>query len=89
MCVLPELTPEGELPPAVHLSDWREFETRFCRSSKDARAIFDSVRAKLAFGSDVFWARASLGNEMIDLWLDTYQVSRNFRRRRIVELVLT
>ena len=51
-----------------------------------AHAVFDSVRAKLMFESDVFWARASIGNEVLDLWLDTYQTSRSFRKRGIVEL---
>jgi predicted nucleotidyltransferase len=53
-----------------------------------ARAVFDSVRAKLLFESDVFWARESIGQEMLDLWLDTYQTSRSFRKRGIVELEL-
>ena len=53
-----------------------------------AQAVFDSVRAKLLFESDVFWARASIGRELLDLWLDTYQTSRSFRKRGIVELVL-
>ena len=53
-----------------------------------AQAVFDSVRAKLLFESDVFWARASIGSEMLDLWLDTYQTSRSFRKRGIVELEL-
>jgi hypothetical protein len=53
-----------------------------------AQAVFDSVRAKLMFESDVFWARASIGNEVLDLWLNTYQISRSFRKRDIVELEL-
>jgi hypothetical protein len=53
-----------------------------------AQAVFDSVRAKLLFESDVFWARASIGRELLDLWLDTYQTSRSFRKRGIVELEL-
>ncbi len=51
-----------------------------------AQAIFDSVRAKLVFESDVFWARASIGGEVLQLWLETYQISRSFRKRGIVEL---
>jgi hypothetical protein len=51
-----------------------------------AQAVFDSVRAKLMFQSDVFWARSSIGSELLDLWLDTYQTSRSFRKRGIVEL---
>jgi hypothetical protein len=53
-----------------------------------ARAVFDSVKAKLLFESDVFWARASIGQEVLDLWLETYQISRSFRKRGIVELEL-
>ena len=49
-----------------------------------ARALSDSVRAELLFESDVFSARASLGNELLDLWLHTYQASRSFRKRGIV-----
>ena len=52
------------------------------------QAPFDFTRAKLQFESDVFWARASIGQEVLDLWLDTYQTSRSFRKRGIVELEL-
>jgi hypothetical protein len=53
-----------------------------------AQSVFDAARAKLMFQSDVFWARSSIGLELLDLWLDTYQTSRNFRKRGIVELEL-
>lgn len=53
-----------------------------------AQSVFDSTRAKLLFEADVFWARASIGQEVLDLWLDTYQTSRSFRKRGIVELEL-
>jgi hypothetical protein len=52
------------------------------------QAVFDSVRAKLLFEPDVFWARASIWQEMLDPWLDSYQNSRSFRKRSIVELEL-
>jgi hypothetical protein len=42
----------------------------------------------LLFESDVFWARVSIGDEMLSLWLDTYQISRSFRKRGIVEVKL-
>ena len=51
-----------------------------------AQAVFDSARAKLLFESDVFWARSSIGRELLDLWLETYQTSRRLRKRGIVEL---
>jgi hypothetical protein len=53
-----------------------------------AQVVFDSVQAKLLFEADVFWARSSIGREVLDLWLDTYQTSRSFRKRGIVELEL-
>jgi hypothetical protein len=46
-----------------------------------ARVIFDATAAKLRFESDVFWARASIGEEMLQLWLKTYQTSRDLRKR--------
>ena len=143
--MLPDLTADGDLPPGVHVADWRELESRFGVSSPrrvwlsgrlktileladsgglrrvfvwgsfvtakvapndldlllimsedfdvdrmpaPALAVFDSTRAKLLFEADVFWARASIGTAVLDLWLDTYQTSRGFRKRGIVELVL-
>ena len=53
-----------------------------------AQAVFDSTRAKLLFEADVFWARASIGEEILQTWLETYQISRSFRKRGIVELEL-
>jgi hypothetical protein len=43
-----------------------------------AGSVFDSVKARLMFEADVFWARDSIGEEMLKLWLDTYQISRDF-----------
>ena len=56
------------------------------RIAPSAREIFDSTRAKLRFESDVFWARASIGEEVLQTWLETYQTSRTFQKRGIVEL---
>lgn len=50
--------------------------------------MFDSVRAKLMFEADVFWARASIGDEILQIWLQTYQISRTYQKRAIVELEL-
>jgi hypothetical protein len=53
-----------------------------------AQSVFDSLRAKLLFEADVFWARASIGHDLLDVWLDTYPTSRTFQKRGIVELEL-
>ena len=58
------------------------------RIAAPAQIVFDAVRAKLLFESDVFWARASIGEEVLRLWLDTYQISRTFQNHDIVELEL-
>ena len=55
------------------------------QASPAAQAVFDSARAKLLFSADVFWARASIGSEALQLWLDTHQSSRGFRKRGIVD----
>jgi hypothetical protein len=52
----------------------------------EAHAVFDSGRAKLLFEADVFWARVSIGDDVLRVWLDTYQISRECRKRGIVEL---
>jgi hypothetical protein len=54
--------------------------------SEPARSVFDAGQAKLHFTADVFWARESIGEDVLRLWLDTYQVSRTFQKRGIVEL---
>ena len=51
-------------------------------------AVFESTQARSVFEADVFWARASIGRETLALWLETYQTSRTFRKRGIVELEL-
>ena len=59
------------------------------RIAVPAQVVFNSVQAKLLFESDVFWARSSIGEDVLRLWLETYQNSRSFRKRGIVELELS
>ena len=58
------------------------------RIAVPAQIVFDSVQAKLRFEADVFWARASIGEDALQLWLETYQTSRSFQKRGSVELEL-
>ena len=48
------------------------------RVVEPARIIFDAARAKLLFESDVFWARASIGEDVLKLWLDTSKSQEPF-----------
>ncbi|HEY7494567.1 MAG TPA: hypothetical protein VIH59_26145 [Candidatus Tectomicrobia bacterium] len=53
-----------------------------------AHVIFDYVQARLHFHADVFWTKASIDPQVLDLWLDTSQTGKDFTRRGIVEVVI-
>jgi hypothetical protein len=53
------------------------------------RILFDYTRARVKFHVDIFWSKASIGEETISLWLDTYQRAKDFKRRGIVEVKLS
>ncbi|MEW6380026.1 MAG: hypothetical protein AB1611_10535 [bacterium] len=55
--------------------------------SSEAKKIFDYVQGRIAFNADIFWSKSSIGEEMIDLWLETYQMTRDFEPRGIVEVI--
>ena len=55
--------------------------------SEEASRLFDYARARILFNADVFWANESIGEETINLWLETYQMTREFEPRGIVEVV--
>ena len=56
--------------------------------SEETSNVFDHARARILFSADIFWAKASIGQEVLDLWLETYQMTREFEPRGIVEVVL-
>ena len=53
----------------------------------DHRALFNYAQAKIRFNADVFWTKVSIGQDTLDLWLDTYQLGKGLKRRGIVEVV--
>lgn len=52
----------------------------------ECRMLFDHARARIHSHAGVFWSRASIGADVLDLWLDT-QTGKDFRRRGIVEVI--
>jgi hypothetical protein len=56
---------------------------------EEFRVLFDYAQARIRFHADVFWTKVSIGQETLDLWLETYQIGKNFKRRGIVEVVLS
>ena len=57
--------------------------------SEDCRSLFDYVEARVRFHTDVFWSKAAIGEDILRLWLDTYQTTKDFKRRGIVEVKLS
>src|SRR6266516_7730031 len=57
--------------------------------SVPAQMIFNHVQARLRFRADVFWTKASINAEILNLWLDTYQTGKDFKRRGIVEVTVS
>jgi hypothetical protein len=53
------------------------------------RTLFDHTQARIRFNADVFWSKASLSQETLALWLDTYQTGKDFKRKGIVEVTLS
>jgi hypothetical protein len=52
------------------------------------RVLFDYAGAKIRFAADVFWTKETIEESILSVWLDTYQVGKDFRRRGIVEVLL-
>ena len=52
----------------------------------EAASVFDHTKAKIAFSADIFWARSSIGKAALDMWLETYQLTRGFESRGIIEV---
>ena len=51
-----------------------------------AASVFDHTKAKIAFSADIFWAKSSIGETTLDMWLETYQLTRDFESRGIIEV---
>lgn len=52
------------------------------------QVLFDHVQAKIRFHADVFWTKASIDERVLQMWLDTYQIDKNFNHRGIVEVIV-
>jgi hypothetical protein len=57
--------------------------------SEESKDLFDYIRARVRFNADIFWSKASIGEETLSLWLETYQLTKDFKRRGIVEVKLS
>ena len=55
----------------------------------EVKRMFDYAQGRIAFNADIFWTKSSIGEEAIDLWLETYQMTRDFESRGIVEVMIS
>jgi hypothetical protein len=53
----------------------------------EAKKVFNYVEGRITFNADIFWVKSSIGEESINLFLETYQIPRDFKTRGIVEVV--
>ena len=56
--------------------------------SPAVKRVFEYVRDRILFNADIFWTKSSIGEETINLWLETYQMTRDFESRGIVEIMI-
>jgi hypothetical protein len=56
--------------------------------SEGNKVIFDHVAARIRFHMDIFWSKTDLGEEALHLWLETYQITKDYKQRGIVEVEL-
>jgi predicted nucleotidyltransferase len=54
---------------------------------QDQRVVFDYPQSRIRFHADVFWTKVSIGQEVLNLWLDTYPIDKSMNRRGIVEVI--
>ena len=54
----------------------------------EVKRIFDYVQGRIVFNADIFWTKSSIGEEAIGLWIETYQMTRDFESRGIVEATI-
>ncbi|MBS3919633.1 MAG: hypothetical protein KG012_12200 [Deltaproteobacteria bacterium] len=55
----------------------------------ESKHLFDYITARVRFNADIFWCKASIGEEVLTLFLETYQLTKDFKRRGIVEVKLS
>ncbi len=58
------------------------------RIPEPRRVLFDYPQARIRFRADVFWTTIAMPTDILELWLDTYQLGKDFQRRGIVEVIV-
>ena len=79
MSVLPEFDKYGNLPRGVYSLTIEEIVQQLGTRTPKRRWLGQS---------DIFWVKSDIGQEAIELFIETYQLSKNRRWRGIIEVKL-
>jgi hypothetical protein len=63
-----------------------EFRSEFC--TPDARQVFDGEVAERVLGATVLWTREDVPTDLLNAFLEQWQIDRGGLRRGIVEVLL-
>jgi hypothetical protein len=63
-----------------------DFLTESC--DEQARKVFDCELAERELGATVLWTREDVPTELLQAFLDQWQIGRDGRQRGIVEVIL-
>lgn len=77
-----------ELPQDIDLLMIMRDDFSLEKVAPESHPLFYNFQSKIAFNADIFWAKTSIGAETINLWLETYQTTKDFQSRGIVEVII-
>lgn len=77
-----------ELPNDIDLLLIMKEDFDINKANPYVRKIFDYAQGRIAFNADIFWTKSSIGEDTINLWLETYQMTRDFKPLGIVEVII-
>jgi hypothetical protein len=74
----------GDIDVMLVMSD--QFRSELC--SPSVRNVFDGEAAERLLGATVLWTREDVPEELLNAFLEQWQIDRDGRRRGIVEVLL-
>ena len=94
--MLPEFDGDGNLPRGIHPATEEEVFLRFAITSARRQWLGEQLRGLLALAKSTgklfrvfLWGSFVTSKAVLHVWLDTYQVGRDFKPRGIVEVVVS
>jgi predicted nucleotidyltransferase len=51
------------------------------------QVIFNYIEGRLKYNADIFWTKSGIGAEALKIFIDTYQITREYNKRGILEVI--